>query len=98
LKIPPRRLLIADDDEDDRLLFCEAVKEIEPSAECFTAINGEDALEKLRSGLQQLPDYIFLDLNMPRMNGFRCFEELKQDDKLKDMPVVIFSTTHPKGK
>lgn len=91
--MPPRRLLIADDDEDDRLFFCEAVKEIEPGTECITAINGEDVLEKLRSGLQQLPNYIFLDLNMPPMNGFRCFEELKQDDKLKNIPVVIFSTT-----
>lgn len=87
------RLLIADDDEDDRYFFCEAVKEINPSYEYITAINGEDALHKLRDNPEHLPDYIFLDLNMPLMNGFRCLDELKKDDKLKSIPVVIFSTT-----
>ena len=90
--MPIHRLFIADDDEDDRLFFCEAVKKIEPKTECIIAVNGEDALEKLKA-TPQLPDYIFLDLNMPRVNGFRCFKEIKQDEHLKDIPVIIFSTT-----
>ena len=90
--MPIHRLFIADDDEDDRLFFCEAVKKIEPDTECITAINGEDALNKLKS-TPLLPDYIFLDLNMPRVNGFRCFKEIKQDVHLKDIPVIIYSTT-----
>lgn len=91
--MPVRRLLIADDDEDDRLFFCEAIKEIEPPSECITAADGEEALKKLKANVNELPDYIFLDLNMPRLNGVGCFKELKQDDHLKNIPVIIFSTT-----
>ena len=85
--------MIVDDDEDDRDFFCEAVKEINIETECIVAINGEDALHILKNGLLDLPDYIFLDLNMPRMNGINCLTELKKDVQLKDIPVVIYSTT-----
>jgi CheY-like chemotaxis protein len=54
------------------------VKEINIEMECVTAINGEDALHKLKNGLPYIPDYIFLDLNMPRMNGINCLTELKK--------------------
>ena len=84
--------MIIDDDEDDRDFFCEAVKEINIEWECITAINGEDALHKLKNALPHIPDYIFLDLNMPRMNGINCLRELKKDPRLKNIPVVIFST------
>jgi len=85
--------MIIDDDEDDRDFFCEAVREINTATDCFTAINGEDALHKLKNELSYLPDFIFLDLNMPRMNGIRCLTELKKDVQLKHIPVVIYSTT-----
>ena len=90
---PTYQLMIVDDDEDDRDLFCEAVKEIDIEMECITAINGEDALHKLKNDLPYLPDYIFLDLNMPRMNGVNCLAEIKKDPQLKNIPVVMYSTT-----
>lgn len=85
--------LIIDDDTDDCEFFCEAISEIDSSAKCLTVNNGEDALIKLRSGLEDLPDYIFLDLNMQRMDGRKCLAELKKDDRLKNIPVIILTTS-----
>ena len=88
-----KTLLIIDDDADDCELFCEAVSEIDSSVRCTTASNGEDALQKLRDNIDLFPDFIFLDLNMPRMDGRVCLAELKKDLNLKDIPVIIFSTS-----
>ena len=84
--------MIVDDDAEDREFFCDAVKEIDLSAECFEANNGEDALKKLRSQ-KRLPYLIFLDLNMPRMDGKSCLAELKKDNLLKHIPVIIYTTS-----
>lgn len=85
--------MIVDDDEDDIELFCDAVKELDNGIECISASNGEDAIHKLRRENQPLPDYIFLDLNMPRLNGKQCLMRLKVDAKLRDIPVIIYSTS-----
>ncbi|MBA2613590.1 MAG: response regulator [Bacteroidetes bacterium] len=85
-------IMIIDDDEDDRFFFCSAVKKVYPSYICEQAQNGKEALEKLRDNFK-LPDYIFLDLNMPVMNGSDCLRELKSDQVLKNIPVVIFTTS-----
>jgi CheY-like chemotaxis protein len=84
--------MIADDDADDCEFFCEAIKEIDSSAECLIVHNGEEGLEKLREGTT-LPHYIFMDLNMPRINGRQFLEELKKDYAFKHIPVIIFSTS-----
>ena len=92
-KINPKKIyLIVDDDTDDSEFLCGAINEIDESSQCLTAHNGEDALKKLRNGTIQRPDLIFLDLNMPRMGGRQCLVELKNDEKLKDIPVIIYST------
>ncbi len=85
--------MIVDDDSDDREFFCEAVNELHLSAECLSAASGREALKTLRNGIQSLPDFIFLDLNMPKMDGRTCLAELKKDEKLKNIPVIIFSTS-----
>jgi CheY-like chemotaxis protein len=87
------RVLIVDDDEDDRDLFCIAVHEIEPRTHCIMARNGEEALQGLRLEEYPKPHIIFLDLNMPRINGFQCLRELKKDRELQDIPVVIYTTS-----
>ncbi|HYV92528.1 MAG TPA: response regulator [Chitinophagales bacterium] len=86
-------LFIADDDQDDIELFMEAVNEIDGSIQCYSAIDGEDALKKLRDMLPGLPDIIFLDLNMPRINGKQCLAEIKKIEKLSGVAVVIYSTS-----
>ena len=88
-------LMIVDDDKDDRFFFRNAVKEIDPSYECLEAQDGLEALEKLRKA-DTLPHFIFLDLNMPIMNGKECLMELKKDEKLKNIPVIIYSTSNYK--
>ncbi|WP_091868777.1 response regulator [Pricia antarctica] len=88
-----KKIMIVDDDEDDMEFFCEAVKEVDASCACITATNGEEALQKLRKGKTKLPDLIFLDLNMPRMDGKTCLRELKKDRELKNIPVIISTTS-----
>lgn len=85
-----RNILIVDDDEDDREFFLQIVEEFYSGTNCVTAINGQDALEKLEN---YLPDVIFLDLNMPLMNGFQFLERRKQHNELKHIPVIILSTS-----
>ena len=71
-------LMIVDDDTDDRFFFRSAIRKNNPSYECIEAENGDDALKQLRKA-KYLPDFIFLDLNMPKMDGRECLEELKKD-------------------
>lgn len=89
-------LMIVDDDKDDRFFFQLAVKELGKNYECTMAENGLDAIEKLQK-MERLPDYIFLDLNMPLMNGKECLEELKKNEKLRNIPVIMYSTSDFKG-
>jgi DNA-binding NarL/FixJ family response regulator len=85
-------LMIIDDDRDDRFFFCTAVAEMDPDIECWAAISCEDGLGQLGAA-EVLPDFIFLDLNMPVTNGRKCLETLKKDERLKNIPVIIYSTS-----
>lgn len=84
--------MIVDDDADDRMFFEEALRKILPSSVCLEANGGIDALQQLRKAAQ-LPDFIFLDINMPRMDGRECLKELKSDAKLINIPVIMYSTS-----
>jgi CheY-like chemotaxis protein len=86
-------ILIVDDDEDDRKLFIESAKEINASITFFTASDGQEALRILKDEHYKLPDYIFLDLRMPRIGGRKCLEEIGKDKRLKDIPVFIYTTS-----
>lgn len=91
-----KKLLIIDDDPEDCDFFCEAVAEIDGSYKCCKAHCAEDGLSQLRSNAAELPDYIFLDLNMPGMNGKECLEVIKKDRILSSIPVIIYSTSSSK--
>ena len=82
--------MMVDDDIDDRQMFEEAIKTVNPVVSVNTAKNGEEALDRL--AVPPPPDVIFLDLNMPVMNGYECLENLKKSDRYKDIPVIIYST------
>lgn len=86
------KIFYADDDAEDREIFCDVVEQINPAIEVVLSKDGQEALDILNA-LTQLPDFIFLDINMPRMNGMECLIRLKSDDRLKVVPVVIYSTT-----
>jgi CheY-like chemotaxis protein len=93
MKLKQLNILLADDDTDDCLFFKEAIMELIPSSN-FTAVhNGEQLMQLLSNETNKLPDVLFLDLNMPRKNGFECLAEIKQNKKLKALPVVVFSTS-----
>ncbi len=86
-------ILLADDDTDDCIFFKEAIVEMIPSSN-FKAVNdGEQLMQLLNNETYQLPHILFLDLNMPRKNGFECLAEIKQNSILKNLPVVVFSTS-----
>ncbi|MBA3828056.1 MAG: response regulator [Taibaiella sp.] len=87
-----KKILLIDDDEDDQLMFCDALNEINSSVECAVVNNGQAGLDYLYHNPPP-PDIIFLDLNMPIMNGYECLTALKQQDSYKDIPVIIFSTS-----
>lgn len=85
--------LIVDDDADDRMLMIEAIREIDEAIECKIARNGEQALELLKNIEHPMPNFIFLDIRMPRLNGKKCLFEIKKDERLKDIPVIIYTTS-----
>jgi CheY-like chemotaxis protein len=89
------KILYADDDRDDCELVVEALEAIDPKIECRMATDGSHALSLLNKE-EKLPDFIFLDVNMPVMDGKHCLMELKKDARLRDIPVVIYSTTQDK--
>ena len=75
-------IMIVDDDDDDREFFCEAIEKIDSSINCVTIENGEKALQYLKDAQQVMPDYIFLDLNMPKIDGKECLIQIKNIDHL----------------
>ncbi|MEO7531092.1 MAG: response regulator [Sediminibacterium sp.] len=86
------RILLADDDMDDRLLFKEALESLPVTAQLMTVNNGEQ-LMLLLNGDTNPPDILFLDLNMPRKNGFDCLEEIRQNQKLNGVAIIPISTS-----
>jgi len=88
-------LAYADDDEDDRMFFAEAMQEIFPDINMKLFHNGEVLITYILSTITAgiVPKLIFLDLNMPIMNGFECLSVLKNNTLLSKIPVVIYSTS-----
>lgn len=88
-----RYILLVDDDPDEHLLFEDALKELKHAPRLVYARDGQQLMQLLGTAEAELPAIIFLDLNMPRMNGFECLQEIRKSTRLSKIPVVIFSTT-----
>src|ERR1700722_18647113 len=86
-------ILLADDDTDDCIFFKEALEELTIATGLTAVHDGEQLMQLLTNETNELPGILFLDLNMPRKNGFECLTEIKQNEKLKQLPVIIFSTS-----
>lgn len=91
-------ILLADDDIDDRNFFKDALKALPLTTSLTTVNDGDELMNYLLANTEQLPHVLFLDINMPAKNGFECLEEIKQNKKLKDIPVVMFSTSSEQDK
>ena len=86
------RILLIDDDRDDQALFCEAIERIAAQIELQLADNGERGIEILTSHME-LPILVFLDINMPVMNGWDTLKVIRSNPMLKGCNVVIYSTS-----
>lgn len=88
-----RTFLLVDDDLDDTELFNEAVEAVAPAVHCINVRGGKEALKALEGVCTQAPDIIFLDINMPIMNGWQVLTTLKEREGFRDIPVILYSTS-----
>lgn len=96
----PITLLMAEDDEDDRMFAEEALEESKLANELYTVENGEELVDYMRGNGEYadrdaypLPDLILLDLNMPKLDGREALQEIKDDPGLRQVPVVVLTTS-----
>ena len=90
----PIMLLLADDDDDDRLFFSDAILELAVTVNLTLVKDGEELMKLLTDDSYTVPHVIFLDINMPLKNGTECLREIKCNDKLKHIPIVMFTTAY----
>jgi len=90
--ISNRKILMVDDDIDDQLLFAEALNEVLPFVSYEIVGNGVEAFSYLESTLE-LPSLIFMDLNMPMMNGLQFLAKFRENERYKHIPVIVFTTS-----
>ena len=93
----PIHILLADDDKDDCLLFKEVLEELPIPTHFIAVHDGEELMQLLVNNKEQLPHILFLDINIPRKNGFECLMEIKLNKELKKRHVVIFTTSCEQG-
>jgi CheY-like chemotaxis protein len=93
MSLKPLRILLADDDADDCIFFKQALLELIIPTHLTAVHDGEQLMQLLQDETKELPIILFLDLNMPRKNGFECLSEIKLSKKLKQLPVIVFSTS-----
>jgi CheY-like chemotaxis protein len=89
-------ILLADDDIDDCNFFDKALQALPISSNLTTVRGGERLMKYLGENSKQLPNVLFLDINMPRKSGFECLSEIKENTELKGLYVVMFSTSYPR--
>ncbi len=87
-----RSFFLVDDDRDDTELFADALKDIDLSIEFNYALNC-DGLTAVLHQENINPQIIFLDINMPGMTGWQCLESIKNGERTKDIPVIMYSTS-----
>jgi CheY-like chemotaxis protein len=87
-----RSIVLIDDDMDDHEIFRIACAQIDSNIEVVSCENGEQALDMLNTK-PITPDFIFLDLNMPRLNGIEVLEEIKKNELLSTIPVIVYTTS-----
>lgn len=87
-------ILLVDDDEDDRLFFQEAIEDLDNPIALEMAEHGEDALQQLEKKSGPMPDAIFLDLNMPVLDGHQCLKLIRSNPAFDAIKIIIYSTSY----
>ena|ERR1700733_3535088 len=93
MESPTYYILLAEDDEDDRLFFKEAISELNIKSELTMVNDGVQLMNYLNRKDVVMPHLIFLDINMPRKNGMKALQEIRSSEKLKNLSVAIYSTS-----
>lgn len=93
MKNEPYHILLADDDESDRMLFVSAFSELKIETQVETFNDGVRLMDQLNTHGSPLPQFIFLDLNMPRKNGLECLKEIRSNALWREVFVAIYSTS-----
>jgi CheY-like chemotaxis protein len=94
INLKQMNVLLAEDDIDDKDFFKKALEIVPLFTNLKTVSDGEELMAYLLENTKHLPHVLFLDINMPRKNGFECLTEIKENEKLKDLPVVMFSSSN----
>jgi CheY-like chemotaxis protein len=94
MNLKPLNLVLADDDTDDCNFFKSALSKLSLDTHLTIVNDGEELMKLLGEETSQLPEVIFLDLNMPRKNGSECLAEIKKTERLRHVAIVIFSTSY----
>jgi len=89
----PINILLADDDEDDRHFFGRILKEIHINTRFATVENGEKLMQYLIKNSSNPPNILFIDFNMPCKNGLQCLSEIYLNEKLRHLPVIVYSNS-----
>jgi CheY-like chemotaxis protein len=88
------KILLADDDEADRLLFKDAFTELKAEISIATVNDGMQLMDLLHNTeTEDLPQILFLDINMPQKTGIDCLIEIRADNRFKDLTIAIYSTS-----
>jgi CheY-like chemotaxis protein len=88
-----RQCLIIDDDPDDQEIFLICLDQLNSNVHCTANSDSVDAITKLDANLAYTPDYIFVDMNMPKMNGIECLKKLRSIARLNNTQIYMYSTT-----
>ena len=88
-----KRCLLVEDDLDDQEIFCLALQEVDQEIECVFAKDGFEALAILQQNEANPLNPIFIDVNLPRMNGLVCLQEIRKNFQGKDIKIIMYSTS-----
>lgn len=91
-----KTVFLIDDDPDDLQFMRDALNQVDSSILCVSFVYPEEAIKLLTKELIVLPDYIFIDINMPKITGEDCLRQLRMDDKFLITPIILYSTSMPK--
>lgn len=93
-QIPVKHIFMTDDDEDDRVIFAEALLRVDPAIQLTQFENGKTFMDLICIPPDPLPDMVFLDINMPVLNGFECLEKIRnRNGQVKDIQIIVFTTS-----
>lgn len=88
-----KTIVLIDDDPDDLDIMKETIEKVVPSAQCISFVYPDEAVRVVSTELIVIPDYIIIDMNMPRKTGLDCLREFRSQEEFNDVPIIIYSTT-----